>query len=482
MIDKNISFFTSQNLRSIAHRLLKQIPAAIKSAQLYPPEHPYFVHSLELVQETLAELFKYRPEATFSIVENELYLGQMALVEDTLSLRQFMSEFEKRKINSLTFLAAVTREELAAFIQLLGRESGDGCDSALVAGKMKEKNISNIQLGALIKVENAESQESGSREEMKFDAAARNKAQGTFFGSIDVIKQVMHNVENRQGFALNNVRQVVTDITSAINNNDKYLLGLTTMKNFDEYTFNHSVNVAILSLYLGKLLGLDLEQLHLLGEAAMLHDVGKVRIPKEILNKQGKLTPAEWKIMESHSVEGAEVLSQTPGISELSLVVAFEHHLRYDLSGYPQVRKLKETNLLARLVTICDVYDAATSLRVYHAPALPASIIGLIISKKGSFFDPVLAKAFVQLMGVYPVGSLVRLDNNELAVVYANNLSNILRPKVILVKQQAAGQDPVIVNLEEIASGAKTFKYSIVEALAPQTYNIDVTEYFYAKG
>ncbi|MDD5258902.1 MAG: HD-GYP domain-containing protein [bacterium] len=482
MINKNISFFTNQNLRSIARRLLKQIPATIKNAQIYPPDHPYFVNSLESVQETLTELFKYRPEATFSIVENELYFGRMALVEDTLSLRQFIFEFEKRKINSLTFMAAVTNDELVAFMQLLGREFTENCDSALLSGKMRERNITNIQLGALLMTEDAASQEDGRRAEMKFDAAARKKAQGSFFGSIDVIKQVMHNVENNQGFALNNVHQVVTDIASAIDQNDKYLLGLTTMKNFDEYTFNHSVNVAILSLYLGKLLGLDLEQLRLLGEAAMLHDVGKVRIPKEILNKQGKLTPAEWEVMESHSTEGAEVLSQITGISELSLVVALEHHMRYDLSGYPKPAKLKETNLLARLVTICDVYDAATSLRVYHAPALPASIIGLIISKKGSFFDPVLAKAFVQLMGLYPVGSLVRLNNNALAVVYANNLSNILRPKVILVNQQTAGQDPVIISLEDIDRGTKTFKYSIVEALAPQAYNIDVTEYFYAQG
>lgn len=481
MTDKNISFFINQNLHSLARRLLKQIPAAIKNAQLYPLDHPYFVHSLSLVQETLSELFKYRPEVTFNMVENELYFGNMALVEDSLNLRQFIEEFEKRKINSLTFLTAVSREELIDFMQILGREAGDNCDSALVAGKMDEKNIKNIQLGAVIQSPVAPSEESGGRTVMKFDALARQKSQGMFFGSIGVIKQIMNSVENNQSFNLDNVHKVVTDIVGVINNNDKYLLGLTTIKNYDEYTFNHSVNVAVLSLYLGKLLGLNSEQLRVLGEAAILHDVGKVRIPKEILNKQGFLTPEEWKVMESHPVEGAEALSKVSGISDLSLAVAFEHHLHYDLSGYPKTEKLREINLFSRLVTICDVYDAATSLRVYHAPVLPAKIIALIISKKGSFFDPVLAKAFVQMMGVYPVGSLVRLDNKELAVVYANNLDNILRPKVILVKQNIAGQDPVIVDLEEIASQSKGFKHTITEALAPQAYNIDITEYFYDK-
>ncbi|MDD5131621.1 MAG: HD-GYP domain-containing protein [bacterium] len=481
MIDKNISFFVNQNLHSLARRLLKQIPAAIKNAQLYPLDHPYFIHSLSLVQETLAELFKYRPEVTFTMVENELYFGNMALVEDTLNLRQFIEEFEKRKINSLTFLSAVTRDELIGFMQILGRETGDSCDSVMVADKLREKGINNIQLGTVLQSEVVDGKENGGRAVMRFDAQARQKSQGMFFGSIGVIKQILHNVENGQSFNLDNVHRVVTDIVSVINNDDKYLLGLTTIKNYDEYTFNHSVNVAVLSLYLGKLVGLNSEQLRLLGEAAMLHDVGKVRIPKEILNKQGLLTPDEWKIMESHTLEGAEVLSKVAGISALSLAVAFEHHLHYDLSGYPRAERLKEINLLSRLVTICDVYDAATSLRVYHAPVLPAKVIALIISKKGSFFDPALAKAFVQMMGVYPVGSLVRLDNNELAVVYANNLDNILRPKVILVKQKIAGQDPVIVDLEETAGPAKGFKYSISEALAPRAYNIDVTEYFYDK-
>jgi putative nucleotidyltransferase with HDIG domain len=482
MTEKNISFFVNQNLHSLARRLLKQIPAAIKNAQLYPLDHPYFIHSLTLVQETLAELFKYRPEATFNIVENELYFGNMALVEDTLNLHQFIEEFEKRKINSLTFLSALSREELISFMQIMGRETADNCDSTMVADKIKEKNIKNIQLGTVIQSEVGTGADGGGREVMRFDAQTRNKSQGMFFGSIGVIKQIMQNVENNQAFSLDNVHRVVTDIAGVINNNDKYLLGLTTIKNYDEYTFNHSVNVAILSLYLGKLLGLNLEQLHLLGEAAMLHDVGKVRIPKEILNKQGMLTPAEWKVMESHTVEGAEVLSKVTGISDLSLAVAFEHHLHYDLSGYPKTERLREINLLTRLVTICDVYDAATSLRVYHAPVLPAKVIALIISKKGSFFDPVFAKAFVQMMGVYPVGSLVRLDNNELAVVYANSLDNIQRPKVILVKQKMAGQDPVIVDLEEISSQTKVFKHSIVEALAPQAYDIDITEFFYDKN
>jgi putative nucleotidyltransferase with HDIG domain len=481
MTEKSISFFVHQNLHSLARRLLKQVPAAIKNAQLYPLDHPYFVHSLQLVQETLLSLFKYRSEVTFNLVENELYFGDLALVEDSINQRQFIEIFEQRNINSLTFLLGVTREELIGFMQIISRETGEGSAAAEVINKIREKNITNIQIGTVILSALAASKVEGGREPVKFDSLARQKAQGMFFGSIGVIKQIMNEVENNQEISLDKVRNVVSDIVGMVNKEDKYLLGLTSIKNYDEYTYNHSVNVTVLSLYLGQLLGLSSEQLHLLGEAAMMHDVGKVRIPKEILNKQGLLTPAEWQIMENHTVEGAEILNNVTGISSISLAVAFEHHLHYDLSGYPKTEQLKEVNLLSRLVTICDVYDAATSLRVYHAPVLPAKVIALIISKKGTFFDPVLAKAFVQMMGVYPVGSLVRLDNNEQAVVYANNLNNILRPKVILVKPEAADQEPEIVDLEEIASLAKGFKRSIVEALAPQAFKIDITKYFYNK-
>jgi len=481
MTEKNISFFIHQNLHSLARRLLKQIPAAIKNAQLYPLDHPYFVHSLQLVQETLLSLFKYRSEVTFNMVDNELYFGDLALVEDSINQSAFIENFEQRNINSLTFLPGVTREELTDFMQILGRETGEGSDGAEVMNKIREKNITNIQLGTVILSAQPASKTEGGREPVKFDSLARQKSQGMFFGGIGVIKQIMSEVENNQEISLDKVRNVVSDIVGMVNKEDKYLLGLTIIKNYDEYTYNHSVNVTVLALYLGQLLGLSSEQLRLLGEAAMMHDVGKIRIPKEILNKQGLLTPAEWQVMESHTVEGAEVLNKVAGINSISLAVAFEHHLHYDLSGYPRTERLKEVNLFSRLVTICDVYDAATSLRVYHAPVLPAKVIALIISKKGTFFDPVLAKAFVQMMGVYPVGSLVRLDNNEQAVVYANNLNNILRPKVILVKPETADQDPEIVDLEEIASQAKGFKRSIVEALAPQAFKIDITKYFYHK-
>ncbi len=483
MTEKNLSFFINQNIYSLAHRLIKQLPAALKSAQLYPLDHPYFTHSLQLVQGSLESLFKYRPEVTFSLVENELYFGDMALVEDGLNQRQFISEFESRKINNLTFMAGVTREELMGFFQLMSKEVDIPLTGAELADKFKELHITHILVGEVVLSTVSTDQANSSGFSMggakpQFSSIEQNKAKGVFFGSINVIKKIMDETENDREFTLGQVKDIVGEMVGTVVKEEKYLLGLTTIKNYDEYTYNHSVNVAILALYLGKLLGLSGGQLQVLGEAAMLHDVGKVKIPKAILNKIGVLTPEEWQVMERHTVEGAEILSQISGINDLSISVALEHHLHFDLSGYPKVTELTAASAFSRLVTICDVYDAATSLRVYHAPVLGAKIIALIIGKKGSFFDPVLAKAFVQMMGVYPVGSLVRLDSGGLAVVQSNNLKNILRPRVVLVEETEKAGTLQMADLDEIDKKSMTFKYSVKEVLSPEAFNFDVTKYF----
>ena len=503
MSDRNLSFFVHQNLFNLARRLLKQLPAALKNAQIYPLDHPYFTHSLQLVQDSLDNLFKYQQEITFSLVENELYFGDTALVEDSLNQRQFIKEFEQRHISNLTFLPGVTRDELIAFMQILAQVTDEPASPEDLLRRFKEREITHILLGEVLLSGGGtggggglgtgsggggggggigSGAGSGVGDYTIFSLESRRRAQGIYFGSISVIKKIMNDVESDREFTLDQVRAVIGEIVGLVIKDERYLLGLTTIKNYDEYTYNHSVNVALLALYLGKLLGLSNEQLSILGEAAMLHDVGKVKIPKSILNKAGVLSPEEWKIMEKHALEGAEILSQISGIHDLSISVAFEHHLHYDLSGYPEVSGVREVNPFSRLVTICDVYDAATSLRVYHAPVLGARIIAMILSKKGTFFDPVMAKAFVQMMGIYPVGSLVRLDTDELAVVYANNLHNILRPQVTLVSETDKTGALNIVNLEEIEKESMTFKRTIREVLSAPALNIEVTKYFMEPG
>lgn len=479
MAEKNISFFIRQNIFSNVRRLLKQLPAALKNAQLYPLDHPQFLYSLQLVQDTLETIFKYRQEVAFNLVENELYFGDTPLVEDSINQRQFISDLEHYKIRSLTFTKGVETEELMKFLQILAKEIKLSTAAAGLNRQLLDQKISHILLRDVVLAKDISEGRANKEYAWPSSEEIRNKNLGIFLDGINVVKNIMQDLENNRQFTVEQLKTVVSDIIGRVLGQDEHLLGLTMVKNYEDYTYNHSVNVAILSLYLGKLLGLSNEQLSILGEAALLHDVGKLKISKKILNKPGILTSSEWAIMERHTIEGAEILSRIDGLNNICVNVAFEHHLHYDLSGYPRVSYIKETNPYSRLVSVCDVFDAATSLRVYHGPVLPTKMMTFILNKKGSFFDPGLAKAFVQMMGIYPVGCLVRLDSGELAIVIANNLKDILRPRVMLVEQQVEPKREITeIDLAERDKKNHSFKRSVVEVLSPQAYNIDVARYF----
>jgi putative nucleotidyltransferase with HDIG domain len=189
------------------------------------------------------------------------------------------------------------------------------------------------------------------------------------------------------------------------------------MKAHDEYTFTHMVNVAILAMAQARSLGIEGLALRALGMAALLHDVGKVRTPLEVLNKPGALTPSERAIMRRHPVEGAAILRASRDIPRLAPIVAFEHHLRADGQGYPDGVRRVPINLGTVLCSIADAYDAMRSTRVYQ-PATPADrIMEIMVHNNGAQFDPNLVRRFVGLMGVYPPATLVRLTTGEIAVV-----------------------------------------------------------------
>lgn len=471
MTEHNLSFFVQQNITALAHRLLKQLAAVMKSALLYPPQHPYFVRALQGVFETLQNLFKYQKEATFVLKENELYFGDIPFTEDNLTVRQFISELDRRKIQSVSFLQEIRREEIVAFLQALIESIGNQPACRDILFLLTEKNITHVKINEAVFLQSLSWQ--GVMYGKDDDAPHKAQMAQIFFETISVLKNIMQEVEHERDFEVEQVRTVMHRIIETVLQDEVYLLGLTAVKNYDEYAYCHSVNVAILALYLGKLVGLSQEQLGMLGEAAMLHDVGKVKITREIINKPGKLTPAEWQVMERHPVEGAEILSRIAGVNRLSVIVAFQHHLHYDFSGYPHLWQKQELHLLSRLIAICDVYDAATALRTYHAPVLPTKALIFMLGKRGTFFDPLLTKVFVHQMGLYPVGALVRLSTGEIGLVYERNPQAVLRPKVLVIEPGGTVTVKHSLNLEDRHGDGRNC--SIVEALDPEALHVDVS-------
>jgi putative nucleotidyltransferase with HDIG domain len=266
-------------------------------------------------------------------------------------------------------------------------------------------------------------------------------------------------------------KEMVDSLAQAVAQNRTALLSLTALKNYDNYTFTHMVNVSILTMGQARGVGIDGALLREFGMAALMHDIGKVQVPNEILNKPGKLTDEEFAILKRHPVDGAEILRKTPEMPTLAPIVAFEHHLRADGTGYPAAVR-PQLNLGTTLAGIADVYDAMRSQRVYQ-PAFPTDrILAVLQRNDGKQFDQNLVRRFVQLVGIYPAGNLVRLDTGEIAVVLKAYAPDPYRPQVriLLDANRQPLQEQRDLNLWELDGEQAR---SIQAPVDPADYGID---------
>jgi len=251
-------------------------------------------------------------------------------------------------------------------------------------------------------------------------------------------------------------------------------MALTAMRNYDNYTFTHMVNVSILTMAQARALGIDGKLLREFGLSALMHDIGKVRTPLEVLNKPDKLTDEEFTIMKKHVVDGAEILRATPDIPTLAPVMAFEHHLRIDGTGYPAGVKRPSLNLGTMLCSIADVYDAMRSQRKYQQAFPSERILEVLKRNDGTQFDQNLVRRFTQLIGIYPVGNLVRLNTGEKAVVVKIYAPDPHRPqvRVVIDRNGTHVNQPYDVNLWE-NSEDEAVPATIVAPVNPADVEID---------
>lgn len=251
----------------------------------------------------------------------------------------------------------------------------------------------------------------------------------------NVIEQAMLDVRMGRDINMDAVNHAVSEMAESILRNPDALTSLSRLKHFDEYTFFHSVNTSLLALSLGCTLKIDKSRLHQLGIGTLLHDIGKTKVPLEILNKPGQYEAHEFEIMKQHVMRGAEVLSGTTGMTDNYLRPALEHHERVDGTGYPYHRQKSELSQFGMMAAVVDIYDAITSDRCYHKakPAHEALQFLYTVSQKGHL-EHTLVQRFIQVVGVYPVGSIVQLNTGEVAVVSRINRHAPLEPVIIVVK------------------------------------------------
>lgn len=243
-----------------------------------------------------------------------------------------------------------------------------------------------------------------------------------------IVHNIMSDVRLGKQVQIEAVEPVVEQMTESILRNSGALLSLCRVKNKDDYTFQHSVSVCALLVAFCRGVGLDAQTIHLAGIGGLLHDIGKVRIPDKLLNKPGGFSEAEFQVMKTHVVESGNILGETSGISEISIQVASEHHERFDGSGYAKGLKGEQISTMGKMAAICDVYDAITSNRVYHKGLAPHEALRKIFEWSKYHFDPALVQQFMRTTGIYPVGTMVRLESGLIGIVLEQSESSLLQP------------------------------------------------------
>ena len=416
----------------------------------------------------------------FKIVRDNFFFNNVRIqvrADKYPIFKAFLHEMRRRWIGELEFAEEVKGEHLKDVAYLLsGLEENNESNYLYVKKQLEYRNIEAINVGKL---------EFFKDEEIYVDSEDQKRySKEVYFKTIGLVKEVVTSINNQKVLNVRKVKRHMQNAVNAVMQDESTLLGLANIKNYDEYTFNHSVNVAIYAIALGQRIGIPKNHLSHLGMAGLFHDIGKTKIPKEILNKSGKLSPQEWSVMRSHPIIGAETVMRMKEWGELStrmINAAFEHHLKYDLSGYPKLTRKKKITLFGKIISLVDFYDALVRPRVYNRfPYVSERILGIMLERSGKDFDPALVKVFINMIGIFPLGTLVLLDTNELGIVIQIQEESELidRPKVNLIYySEGEYRKGNVVDLREMDETTGQFKRSIVRTLDPNEYNLNVAEF-----
>ena len=298
--------------------------------------------------------------------------------------------------------------------------------------------------------------------------------------ALEVVRTVMKDIRLGRAIALQDVEAVVQSITNSVLRNQAALFGLLRIKNKDDYTFLHSVSVCTLLVAFCRSLEMDARIITQAGIGGLLHDTGKALVPDEILNKPGKLTDDEFAIVKRHPRDGYEILRQSPDVSDIVLDITLHHHERRDGTGYPEKQAETEISELAQMAAIVDVYDALTSDRCYHKGLCAAEALRKIYQWSKHHFNPVLVQQFMRCVGIYPVGTLVRLESGRLGIVVEPHATNLLTPKVNVFFNTKANTHvrPTIVDLSRplgFGGGDRIVSYE-----KPENWKINVDPFMHA--
>jgi putative nucleotidyltransferase with HDIG domain len=442
----------------LADELLRRFTAALRSAQLYSKGHPIIARNLESLAAAMQLLHSLQPSIVIGLVADEVIVDDVPMARaDTMG--PLVRRLQVAGVERITIDRGVTLDELVTFVDAFTSVEQEH----VVDGPSSFPAMTHIRVGRVTIGQRIES-----------SATDMATIRRLYNDAVSIAASVHDSAQTEGKPDIPMARTMIDGLAQAVAQNRTALLALTTLKNYDNYTFTHMVNVSVLTMGQARGLGIDGALLREFGLAALMHDIGKVRTPIDILNKPDKLTDAEFVIMKRHTVDGAEILRQTPEVPTLAPVVAFEHHLRLDGSGYPAGVSRTSLNVGTMLCSLADVYDAMRSQRRYQQSFPTERILEVLKRNDGQQFDQHLVRRFVQLIGIYPVGTLVRLDTGEVGVVQQVYAPDPYRPHVRVLIGRDGGrlELPYDINLWE-ASEDPQRAASITAPLDPADYHVD---------
>ncbi|HEX6536331.1 MAG TPA: HD domain-containing phosphohydrolase [Gemmatimonadaceae bacterium] len=465
-------------VRKVGRELLLAIYGALRTVKLYPPDNPVVQKTLDEIARIATDFLRRERELEVRVSGEFIFINATRLrldLDNYASFSRIISVFREAGVGLCRVLESSAARDWIVFLSLLqSPPSGEPDDRArALAEKLAAAGITVFEIGPPSQVDDEDQEK------------AREAAKRTYAQSVTVTREVIASVRMGKSPNIKKIKRVVQGIVDQILNEDTSLLGLTTLRDYDEYTFTHSVNVCIFSVALGRKLGLTRLQLYDLGVGALMHDIGKARVPLDIINKAGGLTDDEWRTVCAHPWMGVLQLFQMRGQNEIpyrAMIVAFEHHKKTDLTGYPKHVRPREMSIYSKIVAVADSFDAATSRRSYQTtPLTPADVLQEMRVNPRRGMDQVVVKAFMSLVGHYPVGTLVVLDTFELALVHAPSPepAAISRPMVRIISDDRGNVlfPGVLADLtERDPSGG--FRRTIIKVADPDRYGIRVGDYF----
>lgn len=461
------TFFAKQRLINSAKAVFQQLSAVLRNATIYPAAHPLLLASAEKLLSRILELLADRKEVAFYLVAGELFFETHSVPVDQ-SLFLLIEQLTGRDVGGIIFKPGLSQAELIKFAGLVNKEPSFFAAKGGISEVLGKENITHIDLHRVLLVDK---KSGGAIKEGKEKAAA------IFADAVNLVKEIVHAVHVEKAINMRKLNTTVQTMVDNILDNRDAFMGLTSIKMYDEYTFAHSVNTSVLAVSLGTFLSFEKPQIAALGVAGLLHDIGKVRVPLEVINKPGKLTDEEWEKVKRHPVEGALLLSEISGVSKLAMVAAFEHHQHGDMRGYPEIDDQHQQHLFSQIVALCDAYDAITAARVYYSLQMPLDqAVRILLAKRGSVFDPILVKAFVSMVGIFPVGTLLKLDTGEIGLV-VHQTRDLLRPRLLLLDKFDGSEKDTGTEISLLETKGGRYKRTVAGTINPYAAKIDIKQY-----